>query len=140
MHARTTTTALLLAAAATLSSCGTSTDAKPAAVRAAAAKASPAPEQQFLKAVHDVPIASWTTAGPSDAELLTYPEQWCAGLAGGHSAAYLFDMHQGNLYPIGQDWGTAEGDAYKVLVMGVTAYCPKYRSQLLDELRASGDY
>lgn len=135
MHTRTA--AALLLTTALLTACASSTDAKPATTKATA---SPDPEQQFLKAVHDVPIDSWTTTGPSDTEILTYPEQWCAGLAAGHSAAYLFDMTQGGLYPIGQDWGTAKADAYKVLVMGVTAYCPKYRSQVVEELRAAGEY
>lgn len=123
-----------------LSGCGGSQDAADA--KPAAASASPTVDKAatFLESVKAAAIGSWTTAGPTDEELLAYPDQWCAGLAAGHSVEYLLDMNDGALYPIGDDWGTEKADANTVLVLGVTAYCPQYRAQVVKELQASGEY
>jgi hypothetical protein len=139
MHARLAATlaaALLVGGLAGCSS-NSAADAKPAAV-----SASPTVDKAnvFLTSVKAAAIGSWTDTGPTDEELLAYPDQWCTGLAAGHSAEYLLDLHQGGLYPIGNDWGTYRADANTVFVLGVTAYCPQYRAQVVEELQASGDY
>jgi len=128
--------AAVLAAAllAGLTACGSS-DGKPTVV-----KASPAPtvnpRGEFLGAAHEITF----NGAPTDGELLAYPPQWCKGLDAGHSAAWLFDLDQGDLYPVGDEWGTVKQDADTLLVAGVKAYCPKNLAALTAELRAAGDY
>ncbi|WP_182606974.1 DUF732 domain-containing protein [Streptomyces alkaliphilus] len=134
MRFRSIAAAALLAAA--LAGCSTSSDAEPAA---AETEPAPTPDEQFLAAVDAAGIDSWTEAGPSDTELLAYPEQWCASLAVGHSVDYIFGIHEG-MYPVGMDWGTMRADANEVLVLGVTAYCPEYRDEVVQELRETGEY
>jgi len=96
-------------------------------------------DDQFLQAVHTANIESWTTAAPTDTELLGYPVRWCSALGEGHSIEYLFGL-DGDMYPIGDNWGTKKADAQRVLVMAVTTYCPKYHDTVTAELRAAGDY
>lgn len=132
---RTRTTAALLAAgllAATLTACGTTPepDAK------ATSSASPDPEAQYLSRAHDIKF----NGAPTDEELAEYPPQWCDALTDGHSVEWTFNPSDGNLYPIGQEWGTAQQDAYTLLVAGVHAYCPKHLDAVKDELRESGEY
>lgn len=136
MHTRTITAALLLAALAT--GCGSDGDAKPKA----APKPTPTvgPEEKFLAAARASDFDSWKAKGPTDAELVTYPPQWCAELTAGHSVEYILGMQGANLYPIGTDWGTAKPDAQELVVLGVTAYCPEHRAQVTDELRDSGGF
>lgn len=126
-------TATLLA---TLTACGTSSsdDDKPAA------KPSPTPtvtkKDQFLKAARDITF----NGAPTDTELLVFPMLWCHELESGHSVEWLFDMSQGGLYPVGQEWGTKKSDANELLVAGVKAYCPENLDAVQEELRASGEY
>ncbi|MFE4547302.1 hypothetical protein [Streptomyces sp. NPDC056785] len=49
-------------------------------------------------------------------------------------------LGDGDLHPIGQDWGTQKGDAYELVLLGVRAYCPKHEAPVKDELRTSGVY
>lgn len=132
----TTATAALAAVLLLTTACGGSSDSD--------AKAEPTPtvskEEKFLADLNDADIASWTDKRPADEEILLFPEEWCDGLNEGHSVEYLFDLTQGGLYPNGEDWGTKLDDAYTVLVLAVTAYCPKHRDAVTKELRESGGY
>lgn len=139
-HVRTVIAAAAILAVASLSACGGSQNAADAKPSTASASPTVDKAATFLDAVKAAAIESWTDAGPTDEELLEYPDQWCAGLAAGHSVDYLFSMSDGGLYPIGMDWGTEKTDANKVLVLGVTAYCPQYRAQVVKELQATGEY
>ncbi|MEV5957280.1 DUF732 domain-containing protein [Streptomyces sp. NPDC051987] len=133
------TVAVCLLACLALAGCsnsGSSADAKPSPRKTVSKEAA------FLKAVHTANLRSWTDKGPTDDELLEYPQQWCDGLAAGHSVKWLFTMFGdgGGLYPIGEHWGTYKADANAVLVMGVRAYCPENLADVKEQLRASGDY
>lgn len=133
MRTRTAlTAAAALLAAVALTSCGPGPEAKPKT------KPTLSPQDKFLGDIVDHPIHSWDDNGPTQKELVAYPKKWCAGLKEEHSVRYLFD--EGDLYPIGWDWGTEQSDAYKVLLLAVDAYCPTYRPQVAKELRESGDY
>lgn len=138
MRIRTTTVAALVAAALLLTGCSSNDDDK------TEAKPKPTPtvskKTRFLTAVHDASFASWADKAPTDEELLDYPTQWCDALAAGHSVDFMFSGGGGDLYPIGMDWGTKEADAHELLLLGVTAYCPKYREQVVQELRDSGGF
>ncbi|WP_086711202.1 hypothetical protein [Streptomyces antimycoticus] len=138
MRIRTATAAALVTALAFTAGCSSSDDNK------AEAKPKPTPPisktTRFLNAVHEADFASWADKGPTDEELLDYPAQWCDALAAGHSVDYMFSGGGGDLYPIGMDWGTKEADAHELLLLGVTAYCPKYREQVAQELRDGGGY
>lgn len=137
----TTTTALAAAGLIALAGCSSS-GAKPAATTPASSSPVPtvALRDQFLQQINAANIASWGQHGPSDDELAAYPDQWCTQLAYGHSVAWMFDIHQGDLYPLGQDWGTEQADAFKVLVMAVGDFCPDKKPAVLGELRATGNY
>ena len=137
---RTTTAAVLLTAALALAGCGSGDSSKPAAKPSPSKTASK--QDTFLRAVHAANFTSWEDKGPTDDELLEYPQQWCDGLDAGHSVKWLFTMFGdgGGLYPIGEHWGTYKADANAVLVMGVKAYCPENLADVKEELRASGDY
>lgn len=136
-HFTALTVGLLLA----LTACGTA-DNPPSTPSdkggAEASTATSSPEQQFLTDAKAAGFDSWKTEGPTDAELATYPPQWCTELKGGHGVAYILD--DGDLYPIGPTWGTKKAEAQELVVLGVTAYCPEYRDQVTQELRDSGTY
>ncbi|MEU3836129.1 DUF732 domain-containing protein [Streptomyces microflavus] len=135
MRTRTTTTALIAAGLLALTACGT--EPEPAAPAAGpTASASTDPEDQYLSTAHDITF----NGAPTDDELTELPPQWCDALADGHSVEWAFDPTGGDLYPIGQEWGTVQKDAYTLLVAGVRAYCPEYLDTVTDELRESGDY
>lgn len=138
-HTTTATLAVAMAGLLALTGCSSSSGAKPAATASSPVPTVPV-RDQFLQAINAANIESWGKVGPSDDELAAFPDQWCTQLAYGHSVKWMFDTSQGDLYPIGQDWGTTKTDAYKVLVMAVGFYCPERKKQVLDELRASGDY
>lgn len=142
MHTRTAAAAAALTAGLLLTAgCSSGGAAKPAA---ATPSTSPVPtvalRDQFLQQINAANIISWGQRGPSDDELAAYPDRWCAQLAYGHSVEWMFDIQQGDLYPIGQDWGTTEADADRVLVMAVTDFCPDRKPVVLAELRAAGNY
>lgn len=112
-----------------------------AADKASAAAATPTLSKQarFLQSVHRAGIGSWATAAPTDEEIAVYPQQWCDQLAVGHSLNEILGVRSG-FYPSGSDWGTAIGDTYRVLILGVTAYCPQYRAEAVQQAQASGNY
>ncbi|MEU2901338.1 DUF732 domain-containing protein [Streptomyces globisporus] len=133
---RTRTAAALLAAGLlALTGCGTEpepdTKAEPLAV---------SPDKKFLAAVGDAGIASWTTTGPTDAELLDYPQRWCDAFTEGHSADHVLTADQGLLYPLGDDWGTKRDEANELLVLATKSHCPDLTDQVTADLRATGDY
>lgn len=72
--------------------------------------------------------------------LLIYPKEWCKALESGHSVEWMFDIFEGGLYPVGDEWGTAKPDANELLVAGVRVYCPEHLGAVQEELRASGEY
>ena len=131
---RTTAAALLAVVCLALAGCGTSsskTSAKPSPSKTVS-KA-----DRYLAAAHQVAF----NGSPSDEELLAYPPQWCQALDSGHSVKWLFDVTGGGgLYPIGQEWGTAQADANTLLVAGVKAYCPTNLAAVQQELRDTGEY
>jgi hypothetical protein len=131
-------TAVLLLAA--LTGCGSDGGAKPKATLTPKPTPTVGPEEKFLAAVHASDFDSWKAKGPTDAELVAYPPQWCAELKAGRSVEYILGLQGANLYPIGSGWGTAKPDAQELVVLGVTAYCPALRSQVTDELRDSGGF
>lgn len=133
---RRTTAAGLLAAGLALAGCSASTTATP---DKAATTPTVSKQTQFLAAIHAATIQSWATAAPTDDEIAAYPQQWCDQLAAGHSLADILAVRSG-LYPAGDNWGTQIGDTYQVLILGVTAYCPQYRAQVVQEAQASGNY
>lgn len=131
---RYTTTTLLLAAGLTLAGCGASHD------EAKSSNTKPSPtvskEGQFLKAARQITF----NGTPSDEALLAFPPKWCDDLDAGHSVEWIFGLRGGNLYPVGEDWGTVKQDADALLVAGVKAYCPRNAKSVAGELRASGGY
>jgi hypothetical protein len=132
------TTAVLLLASLALAGCSTTDDSKPTASPSASPTA--APGEAFVASVIDAHLDSYAAGVPAAAELNVFPPEWCAALDAGHTAAWMFDMTQGGLYPVGETWGTEKADAYQVLVLGVKAYCPKHTAALVAELRESGEY
>lgn len=132
MRTRTTLTATAVAAVLALTGCGS----EPEPNAKAAASATADPEAQYLSRAHDIKF----NGAPTDEELTALPPQWCDALADGHSIEWAFDPTGGDLYPIGQDWGTVQQDAYTLLVAGVRAYCPENLDTVKNELRESGDY
>lgn len=134
-HTAALLAAVLLLAVTGCSSDGSSDDGKPAA------KPSPtktvSKKDQYLKAAHEITF----NGAPSDTELMVFPMLWCQELEAGHSVEWLFGITDGgNLYPVGEEWGTAEPDAYELLMAGVKAYCPGSLDAVREELRASGAY
>ncbi|MEU2764269.1 DUF732 domain-containing protein [Streptomyces sp. NPDC007094] len=130
-RALTATAVILLA----LTGCGTEPEpdakAEPLAV---------SPDKKFLAAVGDAGIASWATTGPTDAELLDYPQRWCDAFAEGHSADHILTADQGLLYPLGDDWGTKRAEAVQLLVLATKTHCPDQTDQVTADLRATGEY
>lgn len=135
-HTVAATAALLL----TLTACGGNggdDDGKPAASGTPSPSTSAEREGQYIVDAQDIPF---TSRRPSNDELLAYPPKWCAALDDGHSVAWMFSGGGGNLYPIGQDWGTVAKDAYRLLIVGVKAYCPEHQAAVVKELRETGKY
>ena len=133
---RRTTTALLAAVLLALAGCSSGT--------AASSKPSASPSQTmdpvvpFMKSVGAANLASYADGIPAYQELEVFPPKWCAALKEGHSVEWM--LGDGNLYPVGEDWGTQKADAYQLVLLGVVAYCPKYSGQVKQELRAAGAY
>ncbi|WP_326771350.1 hypothetical protein [Streptomyces sp. NBC_01445] len=126
---RRTATALLAAALlASLTACGASEDGK--ATTTPKAKPTISKETRYLKAAHEITF----NGEPSDDELTAFPPQWCDGLNTGQL------LGEGNLYPIGDDWGTVKQDAYTLVATGTKAYCPENFDAVRDELRDAGAY
>lgn len=124
---------------ATLTACGSGSggDGAEDAKDSPSASVSANPATAYLRAAHGI---QFTGGQPTDAELTDLPPKWCAGLADGHSAAWLFSGGGGNLYPNGMGWGTVKKNANQLLVAGVRAYCPERLDAVTAELRASGEY
>lgn len=129
-------TAAVLLAGLALTGCTTSTTAAP---DKAATTPTVSKQDQFLATIHAATIQSWATAAPTDDEIAAYPQQWCDQLAAGHSLDDILAVRSG-LYPAGDTWGTQIGDTYQVVILGVTAYCPQYRAQVVQQAQASGNY
>jgi hypothetical protein len=134
---RRTTTALLaglLIAATASCSSGNSASSKPSASPSQSVE----PVVPFMKSVEAANLPSYTDGIPAYQDLEQFPPKWCAALRDGHSVAWMLD--DGGLYPIGEDWGTQKADAYQLVLLGVEAYCPKYKGQVQGELRQLGVY
>lgn len=128
---------VLLAACLALAGCGGSTE--PAAK--STAKPSPTtadPLTVFMSSVTDARFESYADGIPAYQDLEVFPPKWCAALKEGHSVAWL--LGDGGLYPVGDDWGTEQGDAYQLVLLGVEAYCPGRAAGVKAELRAAGVY
>jgi hypothetical protein len=125
--------ALLLA---TLTACGS--DDVSDATASPSPSTSADPQVAFLASVTAAGFNSWSESQPTDEELVTYPPKWCSEFDADHSVQYVLD--DPNLYPIGQDWGTAMPDAQQLVVLAVKAYCPEHRPMVVEELKASGAY
>jgi hypothetical protein len=137
---RTTTTVLLAASMLlTLTSCGSDDagQAEPKASKSTAYKLNPG--DQWRQSINAAGITSWTTdESPSTEELEAMPKDWCSALKAGHSVQWL--LGEGDLYPIGEDWGTEKSEAQELVVLGVEAYCPKWTGRVKAELRETGGY
>ena len=138
MHIRPALVALAALMLA-LTGCG-SDDTSADGANAEPSPSTSAPGDVFLASVAETSIPSWNDGPgrPTDEELLTYPPQWCAALAEDHSVSYILD--DTTMYPIGQTWGTKKEDANKLVLLAVEAYCPAKRTQVIEELKASGEY
>jgi len=135
---RATTALLTLLLAGAAVGCGSSSDDKPTARPSASATPSANPLVQFTKAVDHAQLESYATGIPAYQELEVFPPQWCKALDEGHSVEWMFG--DGGLYPVGQEWGTTQADAYQLVVLGTRAYCPKHVDAVTDELKAAGAY
>ena len=130
---RTTTAAVLLAAGLALTGCGSNhTDTKQAAKPKHTETVSKA--TLYLVDAHEIQF----NGRPSDSDLLAFPPQWCKALDAGHTVAWM--LGDGNLYPVGDNWGTAMPDAYTLVVSGTKEFCPRNLPAVKEELRASGNY
>lgn len=49
-------------------------------------------------------------------------------------------LGEGDLYPIGEHWGTEKTDAYQLVLLGTKTHCPKYTTDVRNDLRDSGEY
>lgn len=134
------TTALLAAVlAATLTACGGSdSDSKAESSPSTSPTYKLRPQDQFIQAVNAGEFESWAGGLPTAEELWAFPEQWCTELKAGHSVDWL--LGEGDLYPMGENWGTKKPEAQELVVLGVSAYCPELRDQVTAELRESGGY
>ena len=130
----------ILLAGLVLAGCYDSGGDKAASTPSPSASPSVAPVIPFMKSIEDARFASYETGIPPFQELEVFPPKWCKALDEGHSVEWMFDMSQGGLYPVGQEWGTEKGDAYQLVVLGVKAYCPKRSASVLEELRGLGAY
>ncbi|MGY1498558.1 hypothetical protein ACW4TU_18495 [Streptomyces sp. QTS52] len=131
-------TTLLLAACLALAGCSDSGGDRAASTPSPRPSPSVAPVIPFMKSIEVARFASYETGIPPYQELEVFPPKWCAALDAGHSVEWMFG--DGGLYPIGQEWGTQKGDAYQLVLLGVTAYCPKNVAAVTEELRALGEY
>lgn len=133
-------TTILLAACLALAGCSGSGGDTAASTPSPSASPSVDPVVPFMKSVEKARFASYESGIPPFQELEVFPPEWCAALDAGHSVEWMFDMSQGGLYPVGQEWGTEKSDAYELVVLGTKAYCPENTAVVLEELRASGEY
>ncbi|MFD9464356.1 hypothetical protein [Streptomyces sp. NPDC060027] len=131
-------TTLLTAVLLLATGCGSSTDGKPVAKPSASVTPSATPVVEFMNAVGDAELESYEIGIPPFQELEVFPPQWCKALNEGHSVEWT--LGAGDLYPVGQEWGTEKSDAYQLVVFGVRAYCPKHTAAVTDELKAAGVY
>jgi hypothetical protein len=136
-HTTTAAAATVLLLALTMAGCGSNDSGDGKADSKPSPHASAQREDQYLADAKDIPF---TSRRPTNAELLTYPPQWCQALDGGHSVKWMFSGGGGNLYPLGTGWGTVERDADRLLLAGVKAYCPDHAAAVTSELRAAGKY
>lgn len=133
---RTTIPLVLLLLAGT-AACGSSSgtpDEKPSASPTASAD----PLVKFTRAIDTAELESYATGIPAFQELEVFPPRWCKALDDGHSVEWI--LGDGGLYPVGEDWGTEKSDAYRLVLLGVDAYCPKHEAGVKADLRESGQY
>lgn len=131
--------AAALVTVAALTACGT--DGKTAAAPSASPTISPA--LKFLSSVgsSDIDKSNWQNGEPTDQQLTDLPPKWCRAAEQGHTVEWMLAGDGSDqLYPIGAEWGTLINDAYTMVLLGVTAYCPEYRSEVIQELRDNGQY
>ncbi|MEV5899933.1 hypothetical protein [Streptomyces sp. NPDC052127] len=138
---RRTVTALLLSILA-LAGCSDSGGESTAdAKQSPSPSATADPADAFMEAVTNTHLDSWSNKMPlvpARDELTVFPPQWCEALEAGHTVQWM--LGEGDLYPIGQTWGTEKTDAYHLILLGTQAYCPKWTDQVREDLRASGKY
>lgn len=131
------TAALLAATCLALAGCGGSSDT-------ADAKPTPKPTvnrgDTFMASVLAAHLDSYTDGVPAASELKEFPPQWCDALDAGHSVKWMLSITAGGLYPVGESWGTEQADAYRLVLLGVHAYCPKWEKDVREQLRESGEY
>lgn len=134
-------TAVLLTAAC-LALAGCSDSGSTSSKAASSATPSVDPGGKFIGSVIDAHLDSYTTGVPAADELKAFPPKWCEALTEGHSVKWMFNMtgDGGGLYPVGESWGTEKTDAYRLVLLGVQAYCPKWEKTVREELRESGEY
>jgi hypothetical protein len=128
--------ALLLAGAAV--GCSSGREGKADARPSASPTPSVDPLVKFSNAVDHAQLESYATGIPAYQELGAFPPKWCKALDDGHSVEWM--LGDGDLYPVGWDWGTEKTDAYQLVLFGVKAYCPKHTDQVKAELRETGEY
>ena len=132
-------TTVLLAACLTLAGCSDSDGAaSPPPAPSVSASPSVDPIVPFMAAVEDARFASYASGIPPFQDLEVFPPEWCTALGEGHSVEWL--LGEGDLYPIGEDWGTEKSDAFQLVLLGVKAYCPANVDAVTEELRALGEY
>lgn len=132
------TVLLAVAVCLALAGCSDSGGDRAASTPSPSATPSVAPVIPFMKSVEKARLASYETGIPAFQELELFPPEWCTALGEGHSVEWL--LGEGDLYPIGQEWGTEKSDAYQLVVLGVRAYCPEREAGVTAELRAAGEY
>lgn len=136
---RTLAATAAVLAALMLAGCSSSSgEGTPASTPTVAAPPSVDPIVPFMKSVEDAHLASYETGIPPFQELEVFPPKWCTSVDAGHSVEWM--LGEGDLYPIGQEWGTEKSDAYQLVLLGVKAYCPDNTAAVTEELRAAGVY
>ena len=78
--------------------------------------------------------------GPQNSGQQPYPPRWCSAAKDGHSVDWMFDNDMDHYYPVGDNWGTVIDNARTLVVLGVTAYCPQYRDQIVKDLQSKNEY
>lgn len=129
---------VLLAACLALSGCSDSGGDTAASTPSPSVSPSVDPIVPFMKSIEDARFASYETGIPPFQDLELFPPEWCKALDAGHSVAWM--LGEGDLYPVGQEWGTEKSDAHQLVLLGVKAYCPKHADAVTGELRALGEY